>query len=230
MSRIVTKHLSMAALVATGALTLAGVPSANATTTVATIVGAYDLSLGNTSSPEYDTPALIFSNTSGGTLTNAQMVLKGYQGLNNGVTLTVPLANMGAGSTTLYGVNSGFANYPSTGPAGNFASYDYDRLSGNTPPGYTNPGCMINASLCSLVGNFGVTFTATISGGMFNGDSVFSVFSPTTNYTAGSSVGKVSIRAVFPRPRMTTILGPSTGPLAIVPLGRLRSPSPRLGQ
>lgn len=101
MSRIVTKHLSMAALVATGALTLAGVPSANATTTVATIVGAYDLSLGNTSSPEYDTPALIFSNTSGGTLTNAQMVLKGYQGLNNGVTLTVPLANMGAGSTTL---------------------------------------------------------------------------------------------------------------------------------
>ena len=39
--------------------------------------------------------------------------------------------------------------------------------------------------LCSLVGNFKVTFTATISGGTFNGDPVFSVFSPTTNFTGG---------------------------------------------
>jgi hypothetical protein len=30
-----------------------------------------------------------------------------------------------------------------------------------------------------------VTFTATISGGTFNGDPVFSVFSPTTNFTGG---------------------------------------------
>ena len=227
MSRIVTKHLSMAALVATGALTLAGVPSANATTTVATIVGAYDLSLGNTSSPEYDTPALIFSNTSGGTLTNAQMVLKGYQGLNNGVTLTVPLANMGAGSTTLvWGSIPGFANYPSTGPAGNLASYDYDDLSGNTPPGYTNPGCMINASLCSLVGNFGVTFTATISGGMFNGDSVFSVFSPTTNYTGGF----VGWEGLDPSGLSETAYddhsGTFDGTLAIVTLGTPPIPEP----
>jgi hypothetical protein len=30
-----------------------------------------------------------------------------------------------------------------------------------------------------------VTFTATISGGTFNGDPVFSVFSPTNNFTGG---------------------------------------------
>jgi hypothetical protein len=39
--------------------------------------------------------------------------------------------------------------------------------------------------LCSLVGNFSLTLTAVISGGTFNGDSVFSVFSPTTNKTGG---------------------------------------------
>ena len=35
------------------------------------------------------------------------------------------------------------------------------------------------------MGNFKVTFTATISGGTFNGDPVFAVFSPTTNFTGG---------------------------------------------
>jgi hypothetical protein len=43
----------------------------------------------------------------------------------------------------------------------------------------------VSTTLCSDVGNFKVTFTATISGGLFNGDPVFSVFSPTNNFTGG---------------------------------------------
>lgn len=74
-------------------------------------------------------------------------------------------------------------NYNTVGPPGNLASYDYDDTYPGT--GYTNPGCMINANLCALVGNFSVTFTAKISGGIYNGDPVFAVFSPTTNYTGG---------------------------------------------
>jgi hypothetical protein len=157
----------MAALLATGALAFAGVQSAHAGTVVATIVGAYDFH-------SYDTPELDFSNTSGGTFTNVSMFLKGYQGLNNGVTQTVPLANMGPGATNVIWGTSGplFAN-------------DYDDSKGNDPPGYTNPLCVVNASLCSLVGNFQVTFTAKISGGPFNGDPVFAQFSPTTNFTGG---------------------------------------------
>ena len=52
-------------------------------------------------------------------------------------------------------------------------------------PGYTNANCVVGGSLCSLVENFSVTFTATVMGGTFNGDSIFSVFSPTTNKTGG---------------------------------------------
>ena len=177
-----TKHLSAVALFATGALALAASFQPAQATIVATIVGAYDKNL-------YDTPELDFTNTSGGTFINAQMVLLGYQGLNNGVSLTVPLNNMGSGETDLvWGQLPGFANYPNVGPGGNLASYDYDDSWGNTPPGYTNPACVVGAALCSDVGNFKVTFTATISGGTFNGDPVFSVFSPTNNYT-GSFVG-----------------------------------------
>jgi PEP-CTERM motif len=176
-----SKHLSIAALAAAGALALAGFQPAKATV-VATIVGGYDIGTGN----EYDTPALEFTNTSGGTLVNAQMVLLGYQDLNNGISLTVPLANMGAGLTTLvWGSIPGFANFPTSGPPGNLASYDYDDEYGGTSHIISNPACTVNTSLCALVGNFGVTFTAKISGGAFNGDPVFAVFSPTTNFTGG---------------------------------------------
>jgi hypothetical protein len=68
----ITRHLSVAALVATGVLALAGVLRPAQATTVATIQGAYDKDL-------YDTPELDFFNTSGGSLINAKMVLTGYQ-------------------------------------------------------------------------------------------------------------------------------------------------------
>jgi hypothetical protein len=91
------------------------------------------------------------------------------------VTQTVPLANMGGGVTNVVWL----------GNAGPLFTYDYDDSKGNTPSGYTNPNRIINASLCSLVGNFQVTFTATISGGTYNGASVYAQFSPNTNYTGG---------------------------------------------
>ena len=52
--------------------------SAGGVTEVATISGCYDC-LGY-----YDTPVLVINNTTGGDLNNAQMVLNGYQALNNG--------------------------------------------------------------------------------------------------------------------------------------------------
>jgi hypothetical protein len=72
---------AIAALIAS----LTMLPAANATT-VATID-----CLGN-----LDTPVLVINNTTGGTLNNAQMVLTGYNGLNNGKTATVPLGKLGA--------------------------------------------------------------------------------------------------------------------------------------
>ena len=86
----ITGHLSLVTLVATGVLALAGVVRPAQATTVATIQGAYD-------KDAYDTPELDFFNTSGGTLINAQMVLLGYQGLNNGISQTVPLPDFGRG-------------------------------------------------------------------------------------------------------------------------------------
>ena len=55
-------------------------------------------------------------------------------------------------------------------------SYDYD----DTYPGSngTNSACIEGSFYCALVGNFKVTFTATISGGSFDGKPVFAVFSP----------------------------------------------------
>jgi PEP-CTERM motif len=177
------KYLSIAALAAAGAFASAAAVQPAHATIVATIVGAYDKDL-------YDTPELDLTNSSGGQLIDAQMVLRGYQpGTNNfGIVQTVPLSySFLNGSTTdiIWGQIPGFANYPTSGPGGNLTSYDYDDEWGNTPAGYTNPACVVGAALCSPVGNFSVTFTATISGGTFNGDPVFAVFSPTTNFTGG---------------------------------------------
>ncbi len=175
----ITRHVSIAALAAAGALAFGGAVRPAQATIVATIQGAYDKDV-------YDTPELDFFNTSGGTLINAKMVLTGYQGLNNGVTQTVLLNNMPVGETDLvWGFLPGFANYNTSGPPGSLTTYDYDDSWGNTPAGYTNPACVVGLALCSDVGNFAVTFTATISGGIYNGDPVFAVFSPTTNYTGG---------------------------------------------
>ena len=159
-------------------------------TTVATIDGNYD-------GTSYDTPALIFHNTSGGTFINAQIVLTGYSvndpsnpgtAQNAGTVQTVTLPDMGAGDTVVWwnhGAIGGIGTHSGTTIAGDLFSWDYDDSWGNTPSGYTNSACTLGQSLCSKVGNFSVTFTAKISGGAFDGSPVFSVFSPDSNDTGG---------------------------------------------
>jgi hypothetical protein len=133
---------------------------------IATIDGQYD-DQADFGGAGYDTPSLIFHNTSTYDLTNAKVVLHGYQGLNNGVSKTLNLGTITAG--TDYGLlwNDG---YPGV-VTGDLFSYDYDDSYGVAP---------------FTVGNFDVTFTAVLSGaGLLNGQHVFSVFSPTTNATGG---------------------------------------------
>lgn len=106
------------------------------------------------------------------------MTLTAYQELNKGITQSITLPNIAAGSVF---------TYIWTGPttAGNLFAYDYDDEWGNTRSGYTNPACIATASLCSDVGNFSVTFTA-----MWNGKPIFSQFSPANNVTGGFLAGR----------------------------------------
>jgi hypothetical protein len=154
-----------------GLLTAAGAAAmlllaqaAQANTLVATISGGYDLNA-------YDTPELLFNNTTGFDFTNAQMVLTGYQGVNNGATDTVALGTIAASSTldVIWG-----GALPQQGP---LFIYDYDDSAPGTAPCPPNP---INAGLCGIPGNFYVTFTAT-----WNGQSIYSQFSPSSNATGG---------------------------------------------
>lgn len=172
----------IAALVLTLGASIAGLGSAHATT-VATVSGCYDCGV-------YDTASLIFNNTTGGTLTNAQIVLNAYQGQNNGISATVALGNLGAGSTQFFwGSLPGVSG--STTP-GNLTAYDYDDE-------YIGTSAIINDPTCggggcapgggpqwyAQVGNFSVTFTAVVSGGVYDGQAVYSVFSPNSNATGG---------------------------------------------
>lgn len=214
-----SRKSKIASLSTAAVLALALGQAAHATT-VATISGSYDLLA-------YDTAGLTFHNTSGGTFTNVKMVLTGYQAgtLNNGLTKTVTLADMGAGdSNVVWGSIPGQDG--STTP-GNLTAYDYDDEWGNTPSGYTNPACVVVASLCSPVGNFKVVWTATISGGAFNGDAVFSVFSPTSNFTGGF----VGWEGLDPNGISESIYdqhsGSLTGTMAIIQLG-LPTPEPSI--
>ena len=168
----------------TAAAAVLGLAASNANaTTVATISGCYDCGV-------FDTPSLIFNNTTGGFLNNAKIVLTGYQGQNNGVSATVNLGNLGGGSTQFFW--GSLPGVPSGTVPGNLTAYDYDDE-------YIGTSAIINDPTCggggcapgggpqwyADVGNFRVTFTATVSGGPFDGDSVFSVFSPNSNATGG---------------------------------------------
>lgn len=137
-----------------------------APTQIATISGAYDLCY-------YDTPCLVFHNSTGFDFTSAQMVLKGYGTgtLSNGISQTVSLPNLAANSDTNVIWNGATV-------AGNLFAYDYDDEYGFKAP-CPFPGA-VNAGLCAQVGNFGVTFTA-----MWNGQPIYSVFSPATNASGG---------------------------------------------
>jgi hypothetical protein len=176
MSGIVSRHLSVAALAAAGALALSTQAQA-LKTVVSTIDGCYDCGV-------YDTPSLTFHNTSGGTFTNASILLQGYQALNSGVSATVNLGTLATGDTQIFW--GSLPGVPSSTTPGNLTAYDYDDEWGNTPAGYTGGGlCVINAGLCSDVGNFRVIFNAKISGGAFDGQAITSVFSPNSNFSGG---------------------------------------------
>lgn len=135
-------------------------------TLVSTINGYYDVD-------GYDTPSLHIANSTAFDFTNVTLTATGYQGLNNGVSQTISLPNIVAGSTFVY-VWGG-----STTP-GNMFAYDYDDEWGNTPGGYTNSACVVTTSLCSDVGNFYITFTA-----VWNGQNIYAQFSPGSNATGG---------------------------------------------
>ena len=193
-------------------------------TTVATISGCYDCGV-------FDTPSLIFNNTTGGTLTNAQMVLKGYQGDNNGLTQTINLGTLSGGSTQFFWGYLPGTTFQTT--PGYLASYDYDDMYIGTSKIINDPTC--GGSCVSgggpqwyaQVGNFGVTFTATVSGGTFDGKSVFSVFSPNSNATGGF-VGWEGLdpNGFSENPLYDVHNGSITGDLANIDLGVPPAPEP----
>lgn len=172
----------IAALALTLGASIAGFGSAHATT-VATVSGCYDCGV-------FDTASLIFNNTTGGTLTSAQIVLNGYQGQNNNLSATVALGNLAAGSTQFFWGN--LPNVSSATSPGNLTAYDYDDEYIGTSAVINDPTC--GGTGCApgggpqwyaQVGNFSVTFTAVVSGGVYDGQSVYSVFSPNSNATGG---------------------------------------------
>ena len=118
------------------------------------------------------------------------MVLTGYQALNQGDTATVFLGNLGSGSTKFYW--GSLPGAPSGTTPGNLTAGDYDDEYIYTSHIINDPTC--GGGGCAPgggqqwyadVGNFKVTFTATVSGGTYDGLAVYSVFSPTTNSTGG---------------------------------------------
>jgi len=174
-------------------LGLSASASATPPVLVATISGCYDCS--------YDTPSLTFNNSTGGNLINSQMVLTGYQGDNNGVTATVPLGILAGGLST---VSSTFywGSLPGVSGAftpGSLTATDYDDEYYGTSNILPNSGATANCgggavndcapgtapAYYANTGNFGVVFTATVSGGTYDGMSVYSVFSPANNATGG---------------------------------------------
>jgi hypothetical protein len=127
-----------------------GVASA-ASAHVATLDGAYD-------EAGYDTPDLVFHNTSAYDFTNVHLTLHGYQGSNNGVTQSRSLPDIMAGTDYTF-------TWSESTATGNLFSYDYDDS---------------NGVFYNQVGNFDVTFTA-----MWNGTPIYSQFSPAVNATGG---------------------------------------------
>jgi hypothetical protein len=166
---------------------------------IATISGAYD-------DPVYDTPSLVFHNTSAFSFTNVVLTLHGYQAgsLTFGLTQSRNLADIAPGDTIFSWLESG--------PSGNLFHYDYDDQFGGGGPCPPNP---VNSGLCNDVGNFDVTFTA-----MWNGQPIFSVFSPHVNATGGF-VGWEGIApdGLSENPLYDVHNGSLTGVLAFIDIG-----------
>lgn len=153
------------------ALTVLLASSAHATT-VATISGGYD-------EDAYDTPELIFNNTTAYDFTNAQMVLTPYQ--PGTLDYSTPAQTVSLGT-----ISAGANQQVIWGNAGPLFAYDFDDNWGNSAA--PNAACVQPYPYCALVGNFKVTFTATWANPAYNGGAgveISSVFSPTTNATGG---------------------------------------------
>lgn len=185
---------------------------------VATISGCYDCI-------SYDTPALVINNTTGGSLANAQLVLSGYQGDNNGVTQSVQLGTLAAGATNevwgyLPGVN-GSTYVPHSLTAGDYDD-EFSGTSYQIPTSNCGNGCVAGGGPVwyADTGNFTVTFTATVSGGAYNGQQVYSVFSPSSNAT-GSFIAWEGLDAAgySEQPCCDIHQGGLTGDLANIYLG-----------
>ncbi|HZV93064.1 MAG TPA: PEP-CTERM sorting domain-containing protein [Caldimonas sp.] len=220
------RHLfsGLLASLALGAAALLSPVTASAVT-VATIGGCYDCGV-------YDTASLIFDNTTGGTLTNAQMLLTGYQGQNNGQTATVNLGTLSAGSTQIFWGN--LPGVSSSTTPNNLTAYDYDDEFINTSAIINDPtcgggGCVDGGGQqwYAQVGNFSVTFTAVVTGGAYDGQSVYSVFSPTSNATGGF-VGWEGLdpNGYSESPQYDVHTGIVTGHLADIDLGLPPPPVP----
>lgn len=167
-------RIKSALMTATLALALAATAAGAGPVLVSTIDGGYD-------GPVYDTPYLVISNTTAFDFTGGMLTLQGYQGLNNGIIQSISLPTIAAGTSYTY------AWLGATTP-GNLFAYDYDDEWGNTPPGYTNPACVVTGSLCAVVGNFQTTFTATWANPAYHsgaGTIISSVFTPSINASGG---------------------------------------------
>ena len=188
-------RMTLGALCASAMLALSPMAQAH----IATISGGYDLNY-------YDTPELLFNNTSGFDFTSAQMVLTGYQGVNAGKTQTVALGTITAG--TILDVGWGYFG-TSAGP---MFVYDYDDTAPGTHPCPPSP---INAGLCGDPGNFYVTFTA-----IWDGQNIYSQFSPSSNATGGFVPWEgLDASGVSENPCCDVHTGSVTGTLAYIDAG-----------
>jgi hypothetical protein len=174
-------------------LALSTPPALAAKTEVATIFGSYDAQCGvnidctfgrsgyafqTNGGTQYDTPSLFIVNDDPThTLSLSTITLTGYQGLNNGKTLSLTsLTPLSIGPKTIYDLTW---NDPIT--KGDLFSYDYDDSYGQTQ---SNPKCVVGQSLCALVGNFDVHMAGT-----FNSGPVASDFSPDNTQDGGNQQG-----------------------------------------
>lgn len=155
---------------------------AHANTLVSTIDGGYDLDA-------YDTISLRISNVTAFNFSNAQMELKGYQGINNGVDQTYQLGAIGAGTvdTVIWGVgaSNGYPVHTSFIVPGDLFTGDYDD---SWTGDIGSPDCVQGHTWCVYTGNFSVTFTAHWDNPAYNsgaGVDIFSQFSPNNNASGG---------------------------------------------
>lgn len=178
------------------ALLFGPAPAMAGQTVVGTIYGVYDAECGSnidcsfgTSLPvsyygtdgstspgnENDTPSLFIVNNGSKPFTGLTLQLTGYQGDNNGVTQSISLPDVAAGSILDIQWEQGTTS-------GNLLAYDYDDEYGSTA---VNSACFaVGLGLCAKVGNFDTKLT-----GQLNGNPIASSFSPDNTQDGGNQQG-----------------------------------------